>query len=586
MDDDGETGETFTAILAPWGDPFRWSEANYRVKTGSGTSFRSRTSLIPLVKEFNPNLVMVMIPETLSCLSPSSQEEYCRYSNSTRCRKTIFDALGAVDLERGYRELMDNLREAVTGYIEGALNGTDPNKPDIVVDVAPNAGTYSCASIKVEWRFPEVQSVSPDGAYFSYFLTSALRHTLSRLPKGKHGRVDIVLDTTHGINYTVAAAIEASVLAARMISMIRGVKVTFKQFNSTPFPPRSERSVPELDIYPVKEEAFVPVKAAQRLVYSYCAVKDLHNMVPGEDSEVRALLQETRRESDFNRVYRIAAPLVASVHYSLPLAFLQFSHDASEGAKGKPKNFDLDKLDEHLYELLKEVLYKIKLDRHGGTSCHPIIQHKLIPDHRKVKGLLSAFTFIMHGKRALDLNSRSCSVSEGKGEDSHPRSDPAGNCVVEASLGDLKGILEDYVRGPMIFVARHELSQIEASLSGRARGSGGQDKWYWDELLGRAKANEGEWISLEGCEKPNSRNFIAHIGISERLVEVKVMRGEAEDGERGVKLCLRYRRECKRNLREVAAGDPIREIRKLISMTHRPADESMHGNHIINSGRV
>ena len=579
MSNISRTDDVFTAVLAPWGDPFRWREAKYRVKTGSGTSLKSRTSLIPLIKEFDPNLVMVMIPETLSCLAPSSLEEYLKYSKSIPGSKTISDVLEAEDLEKGYGELMGNLRKTVAGYIEKDLDRTDSSKLDIVVDVAPNAGTYSCTSINAEWRFPEVPSVSPDGAYFSYFLTSTLHHVLSRLAGGKYSRVDVVLDTTHGINYTVAAAIEASVLAARMISMIEGVEVTFKQFNSTPFPPRSERSVPELEIYEVKEEALVPVKAAQRLVYSYCAVKDLRNMIPGEDSEMGAFLQETSRESDFKRVYRIAAPLVASVHYSLPLAFLQFSQDASEGLMKKRreskelKDFDPYNLDKHLYELLNDILYKVKVAPQEDAPFRWIIQHKLIPDHRKVKGLLSAFAFIRYGERALDHSPKSCNVSGGKGADPRSGSNPLRNCVVEASLEDLQRVLEHYVRGPMIFVARHELSQIEASLSGKARGSGCQ-KWYWDELLERARANEGRWESSGYCEKPNSRNFIAHLGISKELVEVKVVRDEEE---RKVRLYLRYRRKCKRYLREVAAMDPIGEIRELISLTHRSADKGMQG---------
>ena len=568
MDSTDMLNKSFTVVLAPWGDPFGWGKAKYRIRADNGTSLTSKTSLIPLIEEFDPDLVMVMIPETLSCLSPRSSKEYDNYVESIQGPKTIVDVFGAGDLPEEYRKLLDNLRRAVTNYIEEAVNETNSTKPVVSVDVAPNTGTYSCSSVSIEWRFPDVPSISPDGAYFSYFLASALHHILSQLAEGEYGRIDMVLDTTHGMNYTVAAAIEAATLAARMVSIIEGMTVTFKQFNSTSFPRGTKQPVPELDIYPVKEEVIVPIKAAQRLVYSYCAVSDLYNIITGDSSERRALLKDTRLESDFKRVYSVAAPLVASVHYSLPLAFLQFSYDANEGMEKKPEKFELYGLVDYLYKLLGEILYKV-VSPNDDKAGHHIIKHQLIPDHRKVKGLLSAFAFIKHGKRALQdlMLNKSCDGSRGQGTYSHSELGSAGgNCTVEASIRDLHIVLENYVRGPMIFVAQHELSQIMASLSSKVKDHENHGGKYWDELIEKAREDGGKWVSMGECEQINPRNFIAHIGISGSLVEINVEKRETEDTER--KLLFRYRQKCKRSIRRIAGGQPIEEIRRLISLSH------------------
>lgn len=62
----------------------------------------------------------------------------------------------------------------------------------------------------MEWRFPDNPSISPDGAYFSYFLVSALHHVRAMLDEGEYRQIEMILDTTHGINYATAAAIEAT----------------------------------------------------------------------------------------------------------------------------------------------------------------------------------------------------------------------------------------------------------------------------------------------------------------------------------------------------------------------------------------
>ena len=60
-------------VVAPWGDPFGWRPAVYRlVEDGEEFVREGSTSLVCLVEAFNPDVVILVVPETLLCLRGAS----------------------------------------------------------------------------------------------------------------------------------------------------------------------------------------------------------------------------------------------------------------------------------------------------------------------------------------------------------------------------------------------------------------------------------------------------------------------------------------------------------------------------------
>jgi CRISPR-associated protein Csx1 len=129
-------------VISTWGNPFIWKEANYRL-SGLDISVRGVTTLYLLIKAFSPDLVLVMVPETLLCVK--RVEEYGG--------KTISSEVAG----EGYGELVCGLRKVVENFFRKNMpKGLDVKNFRVVV--MPNVGEYG-DDVRVEWKLPEGRDV-------------------------------------------------------------------------------------------------------------------------------------------------------------------------------------------------------------------------------------------------------------------------------------------------------------------------------------------------------------------------------------------------------------------------------------------
>jgi len=204
---------------------------------------------------------------------------------------------------------------------------------------------------------------------------------------------------------------------------------------------------------------------------------------------------ELRRwTSRLKRVHSMARPLVSSVHYCLPLAFLQFSHDSL-------RSDAMDEVDPiSLQEVLEEILLMVDIKGRDEKT----VRHVAAPNYTAVKGYYAARSMIMFGRRAL------------YGVYVEIRDD-----TVFHDLKTLGRVVQEYLESPLQMVAEQEVSRVLKVLS---------------EECSSEKSNELD------CEE-HLRNFIAHSGLSKKLLEC-TLREE---------VLLGYREDCIERVRRLAS---------------------------------
>ncbi|MEM0017691.1 MAG: CRISPR-associated CARF protein Csx1 [Candidatus Korarchaeum sp.] len=465
-------------VVATWGDPFAWREARYKL---AGSVHEGVTSLFALKEELSPDRMVVLAPETLLSPSQRSAESMKRYQG--KLLKEELHGLSGQEHPEWYESLLQSLKEALLRFCEEKLKV----KPEVVI--MPNLGEYS----GVEWIIRT--EVSPDSAYAAFALLSILS-TASELADGDALRV--ALDTTHGINFMPLAAYRATLAACRVIAAAYHIKVVFEQYNSTPYP-LGASDTPELEIFKVREEVITPMKAAQRLVYSYVSREKVHHVY---FADPRA--EEVRGNFKWlSEIHENTGPLAAAIHYSMPLAFLQFPSE--------PERSDVD---------LMKLLSLVSIQEMGSKVR---VEHLAVPKYEDFKSSLSAYALASYGRRAAE------SMGFGKG-------------IVEASLEQLRRVLDSHLQGPLAKVAEHELSNL-----GELRDP------ELEEAAERSRS-KGEWVRVkEGCEDQR-RILVAHAGLAKRSLEIKYEGG----------LVLRYHQGCLDKLKEMLAQELFESTGKLV----------------------
>ena len=503
-------------IVAPWGNPFGWRPANYRLDGEEGTVIEVRdknTSLSCLVKALCPDEVILVIPETLLCPSP----DISRLKNYGG--KPLSDVLedGVEDGER-YREALRYLEQAMKRLYEEWIGRPEPR-----IVITPTIGRYQCEDKSYVWEIGP-KKVDPVSVYAAYTLASTVA-TIADLGVEPLEEVALILDTTHGINFMPLAAYRAIMAAARIISAAFNVIVEFRQYNSAPYP----RNVPKptLKIYLVRREIITPNKAAQRLVYGYL-VCDAGKARPFHrakemDLQMNDRLNALRDElKSLIKLHEEACPIASAVHFSMPLALLQFALEHMERGR------EIRVLMRKLWDVLKELLIFIKINVDGPRLFS--IEHLALPHYDDIKSLLAAAALMSYAVRALR-------TSEARFE----------RGLVEVSLTGLREVAERWLRGPLLGVVKHELSSLREALVGKriVRDVG--------PLVDRAREKMGEWVSPEGGCEDQQRIYVAHAGLARRSIEVRMEGGE---------LYLRYRR-CLERIRKCLIG-ALGETRKLV----------------------
>ncbi|MCS7102637.1 MAG: CRISPR-associated CARF protein Csx1 [Candidatus Korarchaeum sp.] len=485
-------------LVATWGDPFAWREARYRL-TGSNNEVKSVTSLSILIEELSPDKVIVLVPETLLSPSPRSGDEIKRLGG-----RLLIEDIGSLKGEHSewYRNLLNHLKRAISSFCrEKGLEAE--------VVLMPNLGEYN----GVEWRIEA--GVNPDSAYAAFTLLS----TLSAVSDLAGCDINISLDVTHGVNFMSLAAYRAVKTACMVLSATLHTNVTFEHYNSTPYPSGTS-GTPELEVFKVGEEVVTPVKAAQRLIYSYASADRVNPIRRSRDSGGAKVISDELEK--LREVHEDVRPLAAAIHYSMPLAFLQFSSELMSSGKA-------NLLDSLLHKLASEsgssLIYLLSEVRVGESKVR--VSHLVALDYEDLKSALSACSIASYGSKAL--------------EDLGLRGGP-----VEAPLSLLRETLK-YLRGPLVKVAEHELSHLEE---------------LRDEDLRKAfETSKGNWVKVkDGCENQR-RILVAHAGLAKRSLELKKEVDREMDGDT---IILRYYGPCLDSLRDLLSSELRESIGELI----------------------
>mgnify|MGYP000716384020 CR=1 FL=1 len=226
-------------LLAPWGNPFTWGEAVYRLSgKDKVVEEKGRTSLACLTKALEADIIVVLVPETLLCPGKRPREEHAkRYEELGKC---VGDLLRLAengcreDREawEAYRRALERLRGVMSELCREWLGDVGER---IEVAVVPAIGEYAGPKgVRALWRLGP-SKIDPVTTYAAYSMMTAVA-AISALDVETSERLRMILDTTHGINYMPLAAYRALMAASRLISAALNVTVEFEQYNSAPYP--------------------------------------------------------------------------------------------------------------------------------------------------------------------------------------------------------------------------------------------------------------------------------------------------------------------------------------------------------------
>jgi len=514
-------------ILAPWGNPFTWDEAVYRLSWRDKViEERGKTSLACLAKALEADVIVVLVPETLLCPGERPRQEHAeRYKVLRECIAYLLQLADSGSREdeetwKAYRHAIGKLKDVMSELCREWLDDVNGR---IEVAVVPAIGEYTCPNgVRVVWRLgsSKVDPVSTYAAY-SMVVTAA---AISALDVESSERFKIVLDITHGINYMPLAAYRALMTASRLVSAALNVTVKFEQYNSTPYP-RGASQPPVLDIYMVRSEVVTPTKAAQRLVYSYLIRE------AGQANffyKVKDCLPSTRIELDklrkkFNEYVEIhsrAEVLAAAIHFSMPLALLQFSSEFE-----RP---ELSHLAGGMRLMLDNLMSYVRIKGEGRAKL--VVTHLALPHCDDLKSLLAAASIVNYGINALEAS----------------KITKSGNRI-EADLSMLKQVVSKWLSGPLQMVAEHELACFEEALK-----TGNIPNKDVLSLVEKAKRSLGEWVGADSKCEDQGRIMVAHGGLALRALEMAVK------GKDQKELHIRYKEEC------------LNEVRTLLRRTLKP----------------
>jgi len=514
-------------LLAPWGNPFTWGEAVYRLSgKDKVVEEKGRTSLACLAKALEADIIVVLVPETLLCPGEKPREEHAkRYEDLGKCVRNLLRLAESGCREgreawEAYRRVLERLRDVMSELCREWLGDVSEG---IKVAIVPAIGEYTGPKgAKILWRLGP-SKIDPVSTYAAYSMMAAVA-AISALDVEASERLRMVLDTTHGINYMPLAAYRALMTASRFISATLNVTVEFEQYNSTPYPRRALQP-PVLDIYMVRSEVITPTKAAQRLVYSYL-IRDagqaksfdrMKDCLPETHAELNSL---RKKFDEYIELHSKAEVLAAAIHFSMPLALLQFSSEFE-----RP---ELSRLAGGIWSILNNLMSYVKMEEDGKAKL--VVTHLALPHYDDLKSLLAAASIVNYGINALEAS----------------KVTKSGNRI-EADLSTLKQVVDEWLSGPLQRVAEHELVCFENAFK-----TGKIPTKNILSLIEKAKKSLGEWVNVEGKCEDQDRIMVAHAGLALRAIEVRAQK----------ELYIRYREECLDGVKKLLRGalKPLRQL--------------------------
>ena len=287
-----EVRKSPSLLVAPWGLPFVWKDAEYYDAKNPENSLKSRTSLALLSRMMKPDATLILVPDTIASDERSGID------------------IGSI---RGYEELEEAVINSVREWAdeEGML---EEIVSQAEMRVLPNMGLYG----GWRWEFT-TERANPIMSYGALALTEILL-ALDGLAEKAQGDLDLMVDLTHGINYMPLATYRAARAAARTMSAVRRVNVKLTTFNSEPYP-SSKSKDPRLAVYRVEEEVEVPGNSALWLADMLVA----HGGAPYIRMREKPSGETAELISTSKQLTGGSLAVAAIVVYNLPLAAVYYS---------------------------------------------------------------------------------------------------------------------------------------------------------------------------------------------------------------------------------------------------------------------
>ncbi|ACL11118.1 CRISPR-associated (Cas) DxTHG family protein [Desulfurococcus amylolyticus 1221n] len=276
-------------LIEPWGDPASWSYARYVLHEDSEVK-RIEPSFTTLPAH-GADYALVYVLDTLSV-------------KSLRHRSQEGGSLAGL-LKSQDKPLFESLKNETIEYVKSYLCGDKVPDQNIRVfhGIADFYGGQAPAG--AGGPSPEVRFTTDLGS----LRLSILYETFTRVveatrPRGLGEDLEVLLDTSHGVNYFTITVREAVFEAAAMLSMARASQVWLRVYSTGPPPerrvvrrrddpckPESSGEPPEMDIYLLYKEAVHPWRLVDYLAYA-----EVDKVVKQEAKEFEGLAEELNKE--------------------------------------------------------------------------------------------------------------------------------------------------------------------------------------------------------------------------------------------------------------------------------------------------
>jgi CRISPR-associated protein Csx1 len=509
-------------LVAPWGDPFTWSKATYIVEGRRVESTSSLAAVARAERGGTGSKAIIYVQETILAADQAK-------GSPNNC-EPVRRPYRLIHQSNDYKELLDELKETVTGYAREVLHEAGASMASVEAVVAPGVGEFtyldeSCGRRRARWILP----FDPGRVnMFTYYEAALMLHLASELldPSLK-GPIRLVVDLTHGVNYTVAAAYRASLYAARLRAAAYHEPVEVVLYNSEPYKPGVE-----MTLWKVREETIHPKAAASRLVYSIAAyaqgklvapeklafmAREARDILTTEEMQKLALslkgaLQAVAEKTcnEWEEALKQGVTAAASIAYGAPLLLLEAGGRVLE-ACGPER---LGRLVTSLSRALQE-----SLEEHGRTLVgegdgEVRVFHVAALARDNIKAFLAQAALALYAAKAYE-------TGEARGV---TRLSATGR--IAATLQALKVVTEEYLAGPTYLTAVHELSQLERSVKPSKPGEKPPEKAElyrrFSSLSRECKegAIAGPERGIARCSEVQSRVFAAHAGLNSNIVDV------------------------------------------------------------------
>lgn len=527
-------------ILVQLGDPWTYDYVTYNlIEENDAIEVESNVStsvLVRLALKRNRNpLIFAMVQESL--LAPLPRPDRC-YSllNYNQFKKNI-------NKYRLYSNYIQCMLESVHYRLRDSLGLTPTTHAGLIVENGPSLGVYKLPSnggnYKAKWALAEDLGVDMYSHYYTISYLKILDTILRNLIENPK-ELEIWIDTSYGQNYVGMAFFQASMQAAKTLSVLLNTRVVLHQYNSEPY---IRGATTELRVYRVRREVITPKLAANHLVYDLIQVEP-RSSNSAWNSPIKVSSNVTGKNAqnlELSIPYSpdLAYQAAASVFFGAPLLLLKAGSLASNSSQscGDPVGC-FKRLIDDIIRLVDPRIYPCG----DGYDVKPVnidlidniiqITYTAVPDKQNVTMILAGTALLGYVANAYnEICQSDCMLSKLN------RKACDKICVTYDRLEKVK---ERYIAGPVWRLVENELHKLKES----------SNKQYHFDLykriyeLAHSKDNYCSPPTKTPQFNDNSaRIFQAHAGFSDALTCVCKMLD---------KICFSYMDNTDHILREIS----------------------------------